>query len=162
LFNKKDTALVQYVDYNMAQNAIQQLDRCRWWGKTLKVSLSKHANIQMPRDNASDAWMTKDFAESPLNRFRSKNAKGYNNLNYPPSATLHLSNIPADVTEDDLKDMFSDYGTVIAFKFFANDRKMALIQLDSQEEAVAALVGLHNYELAGRQHLRVSFTKSVI
>jgi len=50
----------------------------------------------------------------------------------------------------------------MGFKFFEKDRKMALIQLGSQEEAVGALVAMHNYEFGPQQHLRVSFTKSVI
>ena len=33
--------------------AIAQLDRCKWWGKNLKVSMSKHTHVQMPRDGAS-------------------------------------------------------------------------------------------------------------
>jgi polypyrimidine tract-binding protein 1 len=41
-----------------------------------------------------------------------------------------------------------------AFKFFPKDRKMALVQLGSAEEAVAALVKLHNYQLSETSHLR--------
>ena len=39
---------------------------------------------------------------------------------YAPSATLHLSNIPADAEEDAIKDAFEEAGfSVEAFKFFA-------------------------------------------
>jgi len=160
LFNKKDTALVQYVDPMMAQNAIVQLDRCRWMGRTLKVSMSKHTHIQMPREGASDAWMTKDFTNSPLNRFRNANAN--KNVMYPPSATLHLSNIPSSASEADLTEMFSEHGTVIGVKYFEKDRKMGLMQMGSQEEAVDALVALHNFDMGAQHYLRVSFTKSTI
>ena len=42
------------------------------------------------------------------------------------------------------------------------DRKMALIQLGSVEEAIQALIELHNHDLGENHHLRVSFSKSTI
>ncbi|CAF1468766.1 unnamed protein product, partial [Rotaria sordida] len=46
------------------------------------------------------------------------------------------------------------------FKFFEKDRKMALIEMDTIEQAIAALINTHNYRLADSMHLRVSFSKS--
>jgi len=45
---------------------------------------------------------------------------------------------------------------------FRKDKKMALIQLPSVEEAVVALIKMHNYQLSESNHLRVSFSKSSI
>lgn len=42
------------------------------------------------------------------------------------------------------------------------DRKMALIQLGTVEEAIQALTELHNHDLGENHHLRVSFSKSTI
>lgn len=42
------------------------------------------------------------------------------------------------------------------------DRKMALMQLASVEEAIEALIILHDHQLDHNQHLRVSFSKSTI
>lgn len=39
---------------------------------------------------------------------------------------------------------------------------MALIQMSTVEEAIQALIDLHNYNMGGNQHLRVSFSKSTI
>ncbi len=44
----------------------------------------------------------------------------------------------------------------------SKDHKMALIQLNSVEEAIHALIGMHNFKLAENAHLRVSFSKSGI
>lgn len=89
------------------------------------------------------------------------------------------------MTEEDLRLLFSNTGgTVKAFKFFqwvegrggragprpdpdpdrfsSRDRKMALIQMSTVEEAIQALIDLHNYNMGGNQHLRVSFSKSTI
>lgn len=35
----------------------------------------------------------RDYSQSPLHRFKKPGSKNYQNI-YPPSATLHLSNIP--------------------------------------------------------------------
>lgn len=42
------------------------------------------------------------------------------------------------------------------------DRKMALMQLASVDEAIEALIALHDHLLDQNQHLRVSFSKSTI
>ena len=68
-----------------------------------------------------------------------------------------------DVTSNYIKNTFQAIGlTVTAFKFFPKDRKMALVQLASVDEAVTALVKLHNHQLSETSHLRVSFSKSTI
>lgn len=47
----------------------------------------------------------------------------------------------ATVTEEEIKEAFTQNGfTVKAFKFFPKDRKMALIQMPSMDDAVAALI----------------------
>ncbi|GFS39244.1 polypyrimidine tract-binding protein 1 [Trichonephila inaurata madagascariensis] len=68
------------------------------------------------------------------------------------------------VTEEQIKQAFIDEAevTVVGFKFFPKDRKMALIQMNSVDEAVIALIKMHNYQLSDSSHLRVSFSKSTI
>lgn len=48
------------------------------------------------------------------------------------------------------------------FSFFRKDRKMALIQMGSVEEAIESLIEFHNHDLGENHHLRVSFSKSTI
>lgn len=162
LYNKKDNALVQMSEPHQAHLAINHLDRVTLWGKTLRVNSSKHATVQLPKEGQPDAGLTKDYYNSPLHRFKKPGSKNYQNI-YPPSCTLHLSNIPPSVDEDQIKQAFENSGsTVKEFKFFPKDKKMALIQLSSQEEAIAALIKMHNYQLSDSSHLRVSFSKSTI
>jgi polypyrimidine tract-binding protein 2 len=67
------------------------------------------------------------------------------------------------VEEEDLRKAFQAINlSVQAFKFFPKDRKMALVQLPNVDEAITALVKLHNYQLSETSHLRVSFSKSTI
>ncbi|RNA01881.1 polypyrimidine tract-binding 1-like isoform X4 [Brachionus plicatilis] len=161
LFNKKDSALINFSNAQHASTALANLDRIKLWSKQIRVFPSKHLTVQMPKDGQPDAGLTKDFSNSPLHRFKKPGSKNFNNI-FPPSATLHLSNIPQNVTEQQLKDIFGRYGTIKAFKFFQKDRKMALCQMSSIEEATHALILTHNYQLADNMHLRVTFSKATI
>ncbi|KAM8833564.1 polypyrimidine tract-binding protein 1a [Synchiropus splendidus] len=162
LFNKKENALVQMSDGTQAQLAMSHLNGQRLHGRAMRVTLSKHTTVQLPREGHEDQGLTKDFSNSPLHRFKKPGSKNYSNI-FPPSATLHLSNIPPSVMEDDLKRLFGSSGaTVKAFKFFQKDRKMALIQMSSVEEAIESLIEFHNHDLGENHHLRVSFSKSTI
>uniref|UniRef100_A0A7N8XQD6 Polypyrimidine tract-binding protein 2-like n=1 Tax=Mastacembelus armatus TaxID=205130 RepID=A0A7N8XQD6_9TELE len=161
LYNKKDSALIQLSDGNQAQLAMSHLNGQKVFGKVMRVTLSKHQTVALPREGLDDQLLTKDFSGSPLHRFKKPGSKNFQNI-FPPSATLHLSNIRDGVGEDDLRLLFSNTGgTVKAFKFF-QDRKMALIQMSSVEEAIQALMDLHNYDMGGNHHLKVSFSKSTI
>ncbi|KAM6953636.1 polypyrimidine tract-binding protein 2-like isoform 2-T2 [Aplochiton taeniatus] len=161
LYNKKDSALIQMADANQAQLAMSHLNGQKMYGKVIRVTLSKHQTVALPRDGLDDQGLTKDFTNSPLHRFKKPGSKNFQNI-FPPSATLHLSNVPPDVSEDDLRLLFSNAGgTVKAFKFF-QDHKMALIQMSAVEEAIQCLIDLHNYNMGANQHLRVSFSKSTI
>ncbi|KAG9343282.1 hypothetical protein JZ751_014263 [Albula glossodonta] len=161
LYNKKDSALIQMADGNQAKLAMSHLNGQKMYGKIIRVTLSKHQTVQLPREGLDDQGLTKDFTNSPLHRFKKPGSKNFQNI-FPPSATLHLSNIPQDVTEEDLRLLFSNSGgTVKAFKFF-QDHKMALLQMSTVEEAIQALIDLHNYNMGENHYLRVSFSKSTI
>lgn len=162
LFNKKENALVQMADGSQAQLAMSHLNGHKLHGKPVRITLSKHQNVQLPREGQEDQGLTKDYGNSPLHRFKKPGSKNFQNI-FPPSATLHLSNIPPSISEEDLKILFSSNGGIVkGFKFFQKDRKMALIQMGSVEEAIQALIDLHNHDLGENHHLRVSFSKSTI
>lgn len=161
LYSKKDCALVQMADPSQAQNALTHLDKIRVFGKQIHVMPSKYQSVQLPRDGQPDAELTKDFTASPRHRFKQQNSKNYQNC-HPPTQVLHLSNIPPSATEDNLKEVFTNNGfDVKAFKFFPKDHKMALIQLPTVEDAVDALIKMHDFIFEGN-NIRVSFSKSRI
>ena len=158
LFQKKNTALVQMADNSQAQTTMRYLHGVTLFGKPLHVVISRHSHVQMPKEGQDAANLTQDYSNSPLHRFKKPGSKNFQNI-FPPSEVLHLSNIPPEVDEDTLKDFFGEYGKVKAFKFFQKDRKMALMQMSSLDEAVTCLVSLHNHRLSDTNHLRVSFSK---
>ncbi|XP_026076804.1 polypyrimidine tract-binding protein 1-like isoform X2 [Carassius auratus] len=162
MFNKKENALIQMSDGTQAQLAMSHLNGQKLYGRPLRITLSKHTTVQMPREGHEDQGLTKDYSSSPLHRFKKPGSKNYSNI-FPPSSTLHLSNIPPLVVEDDLKMLFASNGALVKnFKFFQKDRKMALIQMGSVEEAIESLIQFHNHDLGENHHLRVSFSKSII
>merc|ERR1719509_202376 len=153
---------VQRVNAQQALLAMTNLDKVRLYDKIIRVVHSKHGAVQLPARGQDDGGLTKDYGNSPLHRFKKPHSKNFNNI-CPPSNVLHLSNIPETVEDADIQQAFEDEGlNVENFKFFTNNRKMALIQLASVDEAVTGLVKLHNYQLSDSAHLRVSFTKSTI
>ncbi|KFZ67877.1 Polypyrimidine tract-binding protein 3, partial [Podiceps cristatus] len=162
MFKKKENALVQMADATQAQLAISNLNGQRLYGRVLHATFSKHLMIQLPHETQHDEGLTKDYSNSPFHRFKTPDSKNFQNV-FPPSDTLHLSNIPPSVTADDLKNLFASTGsTVNAFRFLQNNCKMALIQLGSVEEAVHALIAFHNYDFGENHLLGVSFSKSTV
>ncbi|XP_051531564.1 polypyrimidine tract-binding protein 1b isoform X4 [Myxocyprinus asiaticus] len=162
MFNKKENALIQMSDGTQAQLAMSHLNGQKLYGRPLRITLSKHTTVQMPREGHEDQGLTKDYSNSPLHRFKKPGSKNYSNI-FPPSSTLHLSNIPPSVVEDELKMLFATNGALVKnFKFFQKDRKMALIQMGSVDEAIESLIQFHNHDLGENHHLRVSFSKSTI
>ncbi len=51
-----------------------------------------------------------------------------------------MSYFRTETNEEEIRNIFSQYGTIKRFKFFEKDRKMALIEMDTIEQAIAALV----------------------
>ncbi|KAH3765551.1 Polypyrimidine tract-binding protein 1 [Pelomyxa schiedti] len=159
LYNKKHTALVQLSDHQQAEQAMLNLNGVTLYGKAMNVNFSKYTSIVLPKPTEPDD-LTKDFTNSPLHRYKIKGSKNLTHI-CPPGNTLHLSNLAPTVTEEQLSELFNTCGTVTKVKFFQKDRKMALVQMGSVNEAIKALVELHGNPLSG-SCLRVSFTKSTI
>ncbi|XP_008946275.1 PREDICTED: polypyrimidine tract-binding protein 3-like [Merops nubicus] len=158
MFRKRENALIQMADTMQAKLAISHLDGQMLYGRVLHVTLSKCQTVYLC-EGQDDCGLTQDYRNSLLHRFKKANSKNVQNI-YPPSATLHISNIPLSATADCVKTIFANKGfTVKAFKFFEKDGRMALIQLGSVEEAVHALIEIHHYDFGSKHHLRVSFSK---
>jgi len=158
LYNKRDTALVQFASPQQAHLATLHLNRLPLYGKELNVSMSKHQDIQMPRGDQSPetASLTKDYSGSPVHRFKHRTTR-LKNIS-PPSQVLHISNLYDGCTEEELRKLFGqEQRGSPAVQFFKNDRKMAHVKMDSVQDAAHALMKLHNYKL-GDKYMRISFS----
>jgi polypyrimidine tract-binding protein 2 len=160
LHNKRDTALIQFTSPQQAETALSHLNGCPLYGGTLRVNFSKHNSISLPRptEGQEHAHLTKDFTGSPLHRYKVIGSRNYQHI-CPPSPVLHISNIPESTTENTVRELFSQSGTITGLRFFPRDRKMALVQMSTVSEAVEALINTHNSLLDGA-NIRVSFSKS--
>jgi len=157
LFNKRDTAMVQFSNPQQAQSAIRSLNNCPLYGKQIVVSASKNFDIKMPTGEQDQATLdlTKDYSGSPLHRYRNGQMKNVN----PPSQVLHLSNIYEGCGEAELVQLFQSVQTDPPLvEFFVGNHKMAYVRMDSIASAVAGLIVCHNHKL-GNYNIRVSFTQ---
>ena len=82
--------------------------------------------FQLPKDGQPDAGLTKDYANSGLHRFKKPGSKNYQNI-YPPSATLHLSNIPSQVEEEDLRKAFQAINLTVQVHHSACDNRLLAV-----------------------------------
>jgi polypyrimidine tract-binding protein 1 len=161
LFEKRDSALIEFATPHQASIALKYLNNQKLRGREMKLKLSKYQKVNLPKDKTQDTHnLTEDYTNHHLHRFRKQGSKNYQNI-YQPSDVLHLSNIPDGTSETQLTDLFKPHGTVNQFKFF-KDPKMALIKMGSIEEAIAALIKTHNHKMSPNQHLRVSFSRGYL
>ncbi|MCR6722224.1 MAG: RNA-binding protein [Chitinophagaceae bacterium] len=68
---------------------------------------------------------------------------------------MYVSNLGFHVQEDDLKDLFSTYGTVASAKVIMDretgrSRGFGFVEMDSDEDANKAIAGLNNRDVEGR------------
>jgi RNA recognition motif-containing protein len=68
---------------------------------------------------------------------------------------LYIGNLPYTATEDELKDLFSQYGTVVSVKIitdkFTNQSKgFGFVEMGSNEEGNAAIQGADGSDYKGR------------
>jgi len=146
LRNKPDCCMVQLAKPHHAQQVRSFLDQAKVGGKKLCVSYSRVESIlnkRMPDDDELQC----DFSNSRNHRYRNHQmaAKLTKNLG-PPSSTLHVANLPEDLTHIEVKDMFIERGfTVKESKECGPNGSMALLTMTNPEEALMALAKMHNY-----------------
>eukprot|EP00282_Hemiselmis_andersenii_P045036 CAMPEP_0172047238 /NCGR_PEP_ID=MMETSP1043-20130122/884_1 /TAXON_ID=464988 /ORGANISM="Hemiselmis andersenii, Strain CCMP441" /LENGTH=198 /DNA_ID=CAMNT_0012706043 /DNA_START=27 /DNA_END=621 /DNA_ORIENTATION=+ len=173
LYNKRDSAMVMFETPEHAENARLTLSGVPLWGNTVLVSNSKHQVIQANRSDLDDTdtgeKLFGEFTTSPLQRYRGASARNVPSIE--PTKLLHVSNIPTQATEDDVKGVFESTWPVSKLKFIsppardgdkggpAKDRKMALVELSGVEAAAEAICATHGATLHGST-LRVTFSTS--
>jgi len=196
MFNRKDTALIQYQLHSGAELACQNLNGISLFGKPLKVNFSKHQHVAIPKESSAEADnLTKDYTGHPLHRFRVTLFVFFlNKFSYISLHRIQIVNIALTSSLLEICYTFTIY-LLISLKnklllsldsmalsldlnslsmkmkilschsltfFSRNNRKMALLQMSSVDEAVHALVFLHGYPIAEGSSIRVSFSKSKI
>merc|ERR1712130_32467 len=159
LYNKRDTALLQYQNHQQCQYAVEHLNHCNLFGQQIVVQHARMPEVNVPRDfNADEIQLTKDYSNSPLHRFRRKNFINPKNVN-SPSQVLHVANLYDGATEQELQALFrSQQQSEPIVEFFKSSRKMAYVCMASISDAIHALINLHGCKELGGYPLRVSFS----
>ncbi|MBW6536628.1 MAG: RNA-binding protein [Mariniphaga sp.] len=68
---------------------------------------------------------------------------------------IYVGNLPYNVVEDDLREIFEEYGEVSAVKIIADkltgrSKGFGFVEMDDDQEAKKAIEELNNAELSGR------------
>lgn len=193
LFKKQDEALVQFRTIEQAAVARSHISGTTLFGNRLRVNESSVQLIKLPTHVPGETSpehfevlqrLTQDYSGSLLHRFRTERHVQHI---CPPSNTIHVSNIPVALPQDDLVRLFSAHGmfacigqremldlicsprllfagTVVNSKWvdaksMGSLTKMCLISMASTDEATTALVLLHNHKIDDR-YIRVTFSRS--
>lgn len=156
LYQKRDTALIQFADPHQAHLAMSYLSHLQFYGKEISISPSRHLEINMPPPGTSEdenIVLTKDFSGVSYHRFKNRESRNYKNI-HPPARVLHVSRLHENATEEELRELF---GGDAAVQFFASNRTMAFVKMETLQDAVVALIKTHNYQLKDR-YIRVAFS----
>lgn len=93
LFKNGANAFVEYDSEFSSERAKQNLYKVPFFGQTLKVSYSKNQEITGADDDDSMV-----DCEPKAQRFKKDNEEDMAKRVYPPCQTLHISNLPGDIT----------------------------------------------------------------
>jgi len=140
--------------------AFHALNHLMLAGKQMHISQSKHRTIAMPRPDAEleALQLTRDYTHSTAHRYGGKYQPTHI---HPPSSVLYVSNIADSIPESELRHLFGQQcqqknARIVVQMFVRHGHAQAFIRMPTLNDAVTALVNLHNAPLLGRQ-LRVSF-----
>ena len=150
------------MDSYQAKLAKLYLNGCSIHDQQIKVNTSKSNYIIMPKKGVAadteECMLAQDFSHSKEHRYKIAGSRNFQNI-APPSKVLHLSNLPKDVDEENLQQLFSEVAPFSKIKFFeVGGKTMAHAEFDSISLAIDIIIKFHNYNIEGR-YLKLSFSK---
>jgi small GTP-binding protein len=106
-----------------------------------------------------ERWLKNGFACKECGHtWETHDAPDIHRLRQIPACTtkLYVGNLSYNTTEDDLRNLFTNYGTVASAKIIydretSNSKGFGFIEMSTNEEAGAAIVGINGQEFEGRQ-----------
>jgi len=171
---KTDSALIQFSDAFYATLAYSCLQGAPMFGQEIQIRFSKNTEVKLPppssNDSQEDVKRTRAF-QLKDQRYGVGNSKAdwgddvekYVKGACRPTATVFIANVHEDVTQEELTMLFSAYGEVTKFQFRPpkerSKKKMAVLEMNSESSALAALCNLHNLPLHDC-HIKVAFSRT--
>nr|WMV69962.1 polypyrimidine tract-binding protein 1/2 [Euglena gracilis]BDX17178.1 polypyrimidine tract-binding protein C [Euglena gracilis] len=109
LFNKRDSALLEFRNSSQAATAREMMQGCPISGRQLHIVPSSKDSINISRADNQEADLSRDFTHCGSHRFRDENSPQFQYIR-PPCEILHVSNIPPNIDEEALMDAFAPFG----------------------------------------------------
>ncbi|KAI8969322.1 hypothetical protein BDF20DRAFT_827121 [Mycotypha africana] len=126
---------VNYDSMNAANRAIEYANGALLFGREIQVS------HQIPKTEREVLLDDQQQNASFINKTR--------------SANIYVKNIATDVTEDDLKDLFSSFGNISSILIQKDENNMSkgfgFVNFDSPTDAEKAVNQLHDFEYHGKK-----------
>ncbi|KAL8435697.1 hypothetical protein ACSSS7_002300 [Eimeria intestinalis] len=164
LKERPDTALIQYSVPFYATIA-----QC-----LMMVTLSRNKEVRLPPASITATSDSAGFEDEKRTvaftmkdqRYGGEDMEKYVKGACRPTKTVFVANVHEDATADEVSALFKRFGAVLKFTFKkpkneASKTKLCIMELESEERALSAIMHLHNHELMGR-YLKVAFSKSII
>ncbi|XP_061183931.1 heterogeneous nuclear ribonucleoprotein L-like [Saccostrea echinata] len=147
LKSKEGSAMVQLGDSLAVERCMQNLNYITLFGNKITLGHSKQAFLQdvmNPYELSDGTPSFKDFMGSRNNRFANPEAASKNRI-MPPSKVLHYFNVPPNISEEQLAEVFEKAGATKPSKIkqFASKSERSssgLLQFESKSEALEALI----------------------
>ncbi|XP_026193575.1 polypyrimidine tract-binding protein homolog 3 [Cyclospora cayetanensis] len=174
LKERPDTALIQYAlpFYATIAQCLMMGAVCE--GQALQVTLSRNKEVRLPSSAATasgDSTGVEDEKRTVAfnmkdQRYGGEDVEKYVKGACRPTKTVFVANVNEEAQAEDVAALFKQYGQVlkITFKKPKNETsrtKLCIMEFESEERALSAVMHLHNFEFMGRS-LKVAFSKSVI
>ncbi len=143
VWDKRDTALIQFTTRQGAECAAQNLHGAILFGNRLDIKFFKNGEVNVTEDRKGE--LAEYYGRNhPLHRF-GKNQSNNSHLHIcPPTDTLHVSSIPNDWDDAKLRSVLSPAGRVLSVKFLTAKRyQQAVVNMGSVQEAMNVIMMFH-------------------
>ncbi|CAI0398306.1 unnamed protein product [Linum tenue] len=157
LTDSKIFAFVTFTSVDLASKAIKELNNSEFKGSKLKCSTSQ-AKHRLFLGNIPRSW-----GEEELRKAVTEVGPGVNAIQLVKVKALYVKNLPKDVTQDQLKNLFDCHGQITKVvlppaKLGQENNRIGFVHFADRSSAMKALNSTEKYELNG-QTLECSLAK---
>ena len=122
------------------------------------MNISRHGQLRSTedfREKANDQTANRCTPRTRIGPEHQRSGKQSKQTDYGTMMKLYVGNLPHATTEEELRDAFSDFGTVesaivITDKFTGRSRGFGFVEMSDADEGQAAIDQMHGAELGGR------------
>ncbi|XP_050675671.1 heterogeneous nuclear ribonucleoprotein L isoform X6 [Leptidea sinapis] len=151
LKTKEGTAMVQMGDGPSVERCVQNLNNVTVGDYTLTLAFSKQAylsEVMNPYPLPDKSPSFKDYVGNKNNRFLTPVSIHKNRIQ-PPSKVLHFFNTPPDVSDEQLLQVFNDYGvtpphTISKFPLKSERSSSGLMEFQNISQSVMAIMACNH------------------